>query len=63
MSDTISFVVMDPTIPDNGSFTLDNSIEDLLLVSKSSRNGAVRDISHFDDDRILHQMVREIEKS
>lgn len=53
MSDPVTFIVVDSTIPDDSASTLHYSIEDLLFVSNSCWNGAVRNVMHAHNLHIL----------
>lgn len=53
MSDPVTFIVVDSTVPDDCASTLHYSIEDLLFVSNSCWNGAVRNVMHAHNLHIL----------
>lgn len=44
MGNSVSFIVMDSAIPNNGSFSLEETVQDFLFVADCSWNGTVWDI-------------------
>ena len=57
MGYSVSLVIVNSTIPNDGSLSIQHSIEDALLVTNGSRDGTVRHLGHINDDGIRDEMV------